>query len=337
MPSGCKIRDNRLISHQAGNPGALRHPLLTVITPTLDRRRYIEQALASVRGQTYPAIEHVVVDGGSTDGTLEVLNRYAAEGSILFTSGPDDGMYDAINKGLAQARGDVIGYLNSDDVYFPWTAEVVMEAFRVWPNADVVFGDGLAVDHRRSRQRLAFIPPFDVRHLAVSGSLFQPAVFVRRRVFEANGLFDPKLRFVGDLEYWVRIGKDAEFRRIDEVLAAERIHDLALSTAHAGSMAREERAVRARFGRGTRLSLGIARIVARARAGVWRRRLFARFLAAMIRGSGASSSWRMFRTHGSVRIDPARAALAQIPRFGAGFAWNAIRSGRNWFGDEFEC
>jgi glycosyltransferase involved in cell wall biosynthesis len=315
-----------------GTPPTNGTPLVTIITPTLNQGAFIDQTLRSVRTQTYRPIEHVVVDGGSSDNTLAVLRRHADEGSIRFTSGPDQGMYDAINKGLAEARGDVIGYLNSDDVYFPWTIAVVLQAFARWPDVDVVFGDGLTVDESRHSQRLSLVPPFEVTSLALVGSLVQPGVFIRRRVFDSHGGFDPSLRFVGDLEYWLRIGATTKVRRIDEVLAVERVHLGALSTAQATRMALEEHAMRSRF-TGTSPILGLARLLARSRAAVWRRRLLIRFISAAHSRSTRDAGWSMFLRHGDVRIDAVRAAKAMIPRLGGRYAWGAIESRRNWFAE----
>ena len=116
-------------------------PLVSIVTPSLNRADLIESTLRSVRSQSYPHVEHIVVDGGSTDGTLAVLRRYEGTYGLRWISEPDHGMYSAINKGLAMARGQVLAYLNSDDLYFPWTVETVVAAFRSHPEADLVHGD----------------------------------------------------------------------------------------------------------------------------------------------------------------------------------------------------
>ena len=306
-----------------------RRPRVSIITPTLNQGRFLEQTIRSIRTQAYQSIEHIVIDGGSTDGTIQILKEHEGSHDFIWQSAPDRGMYDALNKGLALAKGDILGYLNSDDVYPPWAVEVAVAALEASPELDVVFGDGLTIDTDTGRQRLAFVPPFDARSLASTGSLFQPAVFLRRRVYDRHGGFDPDLQFVGDLEYWLRIAGGARFGRIDEVLAVERVHGLALSSASAGPMAVEEAATRRRF-LSVRLPV-LRRLAARVRAAFWRRRLQVAFLRASRRRGAAGGPWRWMTELGQVEIDPARVALSLVPRLGASFAWNAIRSNRPWF------
>ena len=97
----------------------MHRPLFSIVTPTLNRRELLEWTLRSIRGQSYPDLEHVVVDGGSTDGTLALLAEFEGTYPLRWISEPDGGMYNAINKGLRMASGDILAYLNSDDLYFP--------------------------------------------------------------------------------------------------------------------------------------------------------------------------------------------------------------------------
>ena len=113
-------------------------PLVSIVTPVLDRAGTIELALRSVAAQTYANVEHIVVDGLSTDGTVDVLENFGASQPLRWITERDEGMYDAINKGLALARGDILAYLNSDDLYFPWSVEVAVEALK--RGADPVYG-----------------------------------------------------------------------------------------------------------------------------------------------------------------------------------------------------
>src|ERR1043166_5067752 len=110
-------------------------PLVSIVTPTMNRSRLLESTLRSVRAQTYPAVEHIVMDGGSSDGTTALLRAYEPTYRMRWQSAPDGGMYYAINEGLRQANGEILAYLNSDDLYFPWTIGVVVEAFRRHPEA----------------------------------------------------------------------------------------------------------------------------------------------------------------------------------------------------------
>ena len=221
-------------------------PLVSVVTPTLNQAGFLERTLASVRAQSYPCIEHIVVDGGSTDGTLEILAAGVGSSSLRYVTGPDAGMYDAVNKGLAMASGDVHAYLNSDDVYPPWAVETAMSAFERRPAVDVVYGDGLKVEHETGVQRLRLLPPFDRLRVARYDSLLQPAVFWRRRITERLGGFDRSMRYVADLDFWLRAaGGGAAFEQVHEMLAFERLHAGRLSTAQKEAMALESEAMRA--------------------------------------------------------------------------------------------
>ena len=164
-----------------------RQRLVSVVMPTLNQARFLERALESVHAQTYHPIEHVVIDGGSTDGTVEILRRAAAAGRLSYVSEDDRGMYDAINKGLARTTGEILAYLNSDDAWFPWAVETVVAAFEAHPDADLVYGDGIKVDEASGSHRLRILPPFHRISVANYESLCQPAVFWRRELYERMG------------------------------------------------------------------------------------------------------------------------------------------------------
>ena len=256
-------------------------PLVSVVTPTLNQANFLQRTLASVQAQTYPFVEHIVVDGGSTDGTLEILASAAASTSLRYVSGPDAGMYDAVNKGLAMASGEVHAYLNSDDVYPPWAVETAMSIFERRRAIDIVYGDGMKVEHETGVQRLRLLPPFDRLRVANYDSLLQPAVFWRRRITERLGGFDASMRYVADLDFWLRAaGGGAAIEQVHEMLAFERLHAGRLSTAQKEAMAVEERAMRsghagAAFG-------GAARERAKVQHLAFQRRLLRRFAVAAV-------------------------------------------------------
>jgi glycosyltransferase involved in cell wall biosynthesis len=287
-------------------------PLVSIVTPTLNQAQFLEATLRSVREQTYPNIEHIVVDGGSTDGTLDILEREATpeRDGLRWQTAADRGMYDAINKGLALAKGEILAYLNSDDLLMPWAVETVVAAFERQPSTDMVFGDGVKVEQATGDQRLRLFPPFDHVSLANYESLMQPAVFWRRRVFERIGGFDTDLRYVADLDYWLRAGEAGiRVEHVDEVLALERIHAGRLSTASREAMATEDRGMRDRHAGDHGGAEGRSRAVTREIH--WQRRLWRRFELAWLARRvpllhRLLSPWPRFLRLGDVHVDRGR-------------------------------
>ena len=223
-------------------------PLVSIITPVLNREGMIGHCLTSVAKQTYPRVEHIVVDGGSTDGTLDVLRSFERSHPIRWISGPDDGMYEAINKGLNLASGDVLAYLNSDDLYFPWSLEVAARSLS--QGGDVVYGD-LAVIRERGAGRRFFIqyyPSFDRTHFTYEAALGQPSVFWTRSVIDRIGLFDASYELIGDCEYWLRAARSGlTLRHINEVLAVQVEHGDTLRTRFPERLEREWRTLRSSY------------------------------------------------------------------------------------------
>lgn len=222
-------------------------PLVSIVTPTWNRATLLESTLRSVREQSYPRIEHLVMDGASTDGTIDLLRRYEGTYALRWQSAADSGMYPAINAGMRLAGGEILAYLNSDDVYFPWTIEVVADTFRRHPEADFVYGDALAIDDETARQTPYWMLPFDLDFVRRTGFLVQPTVFWRRRVFEEDGGFDESLSYVADCDYWMRTGAHRRFVKVSEFLAIERNHRATLREAVSEALLAELGEVRSRY------------------------------------------------------------------------------------------
>jgi glycosyltransferase involved in cell wall biosynthesis len=222
-------------------------PLVSIVTPTRNRAALLEWTMRSVRNQTYPNVEHLIMDGASTDGTPELLRRYDGTYRMTWISEPDGGMYQAINKGLGLANGEIMAYLNSDDLYLPWTIDLVVDAFRDHPEADFVFGDALTVDDATGQHSLYWMPPFDLQAIRRSGFLAQPAVFWRREAFLAEGPFDESLRYVADCDFWMRAGARRRFFKVNEFLAVERNHGSTLRESVGEPLWAELAAVRSRY------------------------------------------------------------------------------------------
>jgi Glycosyl transferase family 2 len=220
----------------------VERPLVSIITPVLNRVDTIEACLASVANQSYQPIEHIVIDGGSTDGTLELLKDFRAPHRFEWMSEPDGGMYDAVNKGIALAGGDVLAYLNSDDLYLPWSAEVAMRALK--SGSELIYGDlgVLSVDEvgRPKAFSIQFYPRFDWRYYTFVGTLGQPTVFWRRTLTERIGLFDVQYRLIGDCEYWLRAAlRGATLSHVSELMAVQVEHGSTLRATEASRLSEE--------------------------------------------------------------------------------------------------
>lgn len=214
-------------------------PSFSVITVCLNAAGTIEQSLESVLSQTLPPAEYIVVDGGSTDGTREIVERYRPRlTQVVFE--PDDGIYDAFNKGLARATGDLVGILNADDLYAPWALETVAEACRQNPEAGVFYGKLAVVDEARGRWTV--YPVGEHRRLLGRMSIAHPATFVARSLYGRHGFFDPTFRVSGDWEFILRLFRAGEgFCPVDRVLTAFR--NSGVSSAYTPRLLRENRRI----------------------------------------------------------------------------------------------
>jgi glycosyltransferase involved in cell wall biosynthesis len=196
-------------------------PLVSIVTPSLNQGRFIAETIESVLEQDYPRIEHVVVDGGSTDETLDVLRRYE---HLRWVSEPDRGQADAVNKGFRMAHGSIFGWLNADDLYLPGAVSTVVNALRE-TGCGLVHGGWRQIDEEGATIKDVPAVLFDYRRqLEVSNKVAQPGSFFTREAFEAVGGLDVSYRYAMDYELWLKIGKQFEVRHVDRVLGAYRYH-----------------------------------------------------------------------------------------------------------------
>lgn len=206
-------------------------PLVSIITTTLNSSKYLDLCVQSVLNQSYPNIEHVFVDGNSTDDTLDILTKYKSmyPGRIRFISEPDKSAGEAWNKGLRMAKGDIFGWLGSDDIYEPDAIKVVVEFFRANPEAYFVFGDCSIIDEKGMITGNATIRDF-VLNEAINDACYiaTQSAFYKREVIEKIGYFNTGETGV-ELDYWLRVGKVFKMHRIKKTLSRFRIHKDSIS------------------------------------------------------------------------------------------------------------
>ena len=201
----------------------MTHPVVSVLTPSYNQARWLPDNLRSVAAQSYPAIEHVVMDGGSTDGSVQILA--AAPPGVIWESDPDRGQSDAINKAFARSTGDIIGWLNSDDAYF--SRDVVAKAVSVFenhPEVGVVYGHAALVNGDGTLLHVLWTPAFARALMRAYNVICQPTVFIRRSVIGRDGLVDPAYDYMMDRELWLYLSTRTHFRRLDQIVAIDRHH-----------------------------------------------------------------------------------------------------------------
>jgi glycosyltransferase involved in cell wall biosynthesis len=200
-------------------------PSFSIVTPSFNQGAFIGEALLSVKDQRYGSLEHLVMDGGSSDETTAILRRYAGEkhwDHLQWVSELDRGQSDALNKGFARATGDIVGWLNSDDRYRHGCFERVAEIFQKHPDVDVIYGDYTWIDETGRVSRIRREIEFSHFILLYHRVLYIPttATFFRRRIFEEGNWLDERLHYALDFEFFVRLAaRGYRFRHVPAVLA----------------------------------------------------------------------------------------------------------------------
>jgi glycosyltransferase involved in cell wall biosynthesis len=224
-------------------------PLVSVVTPSLNQARFIDAAVRSVLEQDYPHLEHIVVDGGSTDGTLEILRRHQHLRSL---SEPDAGQADAIAKGFRLAQGDVFAWLNADDLYLPGAVSAAVAGLR--RGYGLVYGAWTQIDAEGRLLKHVDVRPWDYAMLLERANFVaQPTAFFTREAYEGVGGVDTQLRYAMDHDLWLKIGARHPVLALGRELAAFRVHPESKSVAESERFAREVVRVSRRHG-GRRLS-----------------------------------------------------------------------------------
>jgi glycosyltransferase involved in cell wall biosynthesis len=205
-------------------------PSISIITPSYNQGAFVERTIQSVLSQDVPDLEYVVVDGGSSDQTIDVLHRYADR--FHWTSERDKGHADAINRGIARTTGQIIGWLNSDDIYYPNALRTVLDFFAEHPEIDVVYGAANHIDENDKVLEPYPTEDWNLARLRDICFISQPAAFLRRRTVERYGILDVSVRYSMDYDYWFRLGlAGARFAFLPKLLAATRLHEAASTLA----------------------------------------------------------------------------------------------------------
>jgi len=217
------------------NLGMVAYPKMTIITPSLNQGVFIEKTIRSVLSQAYPNLEYIIMDGGSSDNTLSILESYSDR--VKWISEKDNGQTDAVNKGLRMAGGEIVTYLNADDVLLPGTLLKVAQKFMETPNTMWVTGKCRIIDEN-DREIRRLITAYknlylflDYRPLLfVTDYISQPGTFWRAGLLTELGYLDESLHYAMDYEYWLRLYTNYPLAFIPEYLAAFRIHSQSKNT-----------------------------------------------------------------------------------------------------------
>lgn len=212
-------------------PAMIQYPMsslppVSIITPSFNQANYLEETILSVLNQDYPQLEYIIIDGGSTDGSVDIIRKYE-ERLAYWVSEPDLGQSHAINKGLQRAKGGILAWLNSDDIYCPGAVRVAAEFLDSHPDVSVVYGAANIIDADGRVMLPMKREDFDLaRCLArLVTPIHNPAAFFRKDLTRQIGLLDERLHYIMDFDYWIRTAlAGLEIRRIPETLALFRLH-----------------------------------------------------------------------------------------------------------------
>ena len=198
---------------------------VSVVTPSFNQGKYLEETIRSVLEQSYPEIEYIIIDGGSRDQSLDIIRKY--ENRLAYwQTGKDRNAWDAINQGWEKSTGEIFCYLNADDVFLENTVQTIVEKFQQNPNVDVLYGDATAIDSN-GKQLFPFASEnFDIAKIfrTWEDPIRQPSSFFRASVFKQYGGTDETYPFCADFEYWIRIAPTSKFLYIPLNLSLVRLH-----------------------------------------------------------------------------------------------------------------
>jgi glycosyltransferase involved in cell wall biosynthesis len=248
-------------------------PLVSIVTPSYNQACFLEETLLSVQRQDYPRIEHIVVDGGSSDGSVDIIRRHETR-LARWVSERDNGQSDAIRMGFAMATGGILAWLNSDDTLMPGAVGVAVRELTRDPALGLVYGDRLEIDERGNVVGTVRLPSHRRAMFRRNFTIPQETAFFRRTHYEAVGGVDVGLHFAMDFDLWVRLSEAAPMRHLPVFLGCYRRHDTSKSvemdTGHSARGYREESEAvyRKHFGRRlpSRNAMALYRLALKTRA-----------------------------------------------------------------------
>jgi glycosyltransferase involved in cell wall biosynthesis len=211
---------------------------VTVVTPSYNQGRFLEETIRSVLLQDYPSVEYMIFDGGSSDGSIEIIKAYAKWLSY-WESAPDKGQADAISRGWRRASGSILAYLNSDDLYMPGAVARAAEAFRQYPSAVAVCGGEILINEDGFLLLERSVNSTSLKDLLNLHFLPQPSVFISRSALERVGYPDITLKNSFDFDLWIRLSQVGRIECINDVLAATRVHPAAKTMTHRREISKE--------------------------------------------------------------------------------------------------
>lgn len=211
---------------------------VSIVTPSYNQVEFLETTIQSVLGQNYLELEYIIVDGGSTDGSVDIIKIYEDQLS-WWVSEPDKGQASAINKGLKKATGDIVAWLNSDDVYAPGAVQEAVEIFRSHPEAVLVYGDAVSIDQDGKPFHYQEFREYYLEDLVGFHIICQPAVFIRKVTLESAGYLDESYHFLLDHQLWLRVAQYGEIHYVPDVWAFPRYHPGAKNIARSADFAKE--------------------------------------------------------------------------------------------------
>lgn len=213
-------------------------PLISIITPSYNQSDYLEMAMLSVLNQDYPNLEYIVVDGNSSDGSLEIIKKYA-DRLAWWVSEKDNGQADAFNKGLSHANGKYIGWLNSDDLYLEHAITEAVEILEINPDIAFVFGDVQSINQDGKITNIMKYGNWDILDLMKFKIIGQPAVFMRKDLLVSIGGLDPSFHFLLDHQLWLKLASKASIKYSHKLWVAARFHAEAKNIAQAEKFGKE--------------------------------------------------------------------------------------------------